>query len=40
MGMASIKKAKNPSKSKSRLLEGNKTAKKMVSSSSVKVKAQ
>jgi hypothetical protein len=27
IGMASIKKAKNPSKSKSRLLEGNKTAK-------------
>jgi hypothetical protein len=27
MGMASIKKDKNPSKSKSRLLEGNKTAK-------------
>jgi hypothetical protein len=40
MGMASIKKAKNPSKSKSRLLEGNKTAKKSVSSSSVKVMAQ
>jgi hypothetical protein len=48
---ASIKKAKNPSKSKStvikrynsvkvRLLEGNKTARKPVSSSSVKVMAQ
>ena len=33
MGMASIKKAKNPSKIKSRLLKGNKTAKKTVSSS-------
>ncbi len=40
MGMASIKKAKNPSKSKSMLLEGNKTAKKPVSSSSVKVMAE
>jgi hypothetical protein len=40
MGMASIKKDENPSKSKSRLLEGNKTAKKPVSSSSVKVMAQ
>ncbi len=40
MGMASIKKAKNPSKSKSRLLKGNKTAKKPISSSSVKVLAQ
>ncbi len=40
MGMASIKKAtKNPSKSKSRLLKGNKTAKKPISSSSVKVLA-
>jgi hypothetical protein len=39
MGMGSIKKAKNPSKSKSMLLEGNKTAKKPVSSSSVKVMA-
>ncbi len=37
MGIASIKKAKNPSKSKSRLLEGNKTAKKPISSSSVKL---
>ncbi len=34
MGMASIKKAKNPSKSKTRLLKGNKTAKKSGSSSS------
>jgi hypothetical protein len=40
MGMASIKKAKNPSKSKTRLLEGNKTSKKSGSSSSVKVMAQ
>jgi hypothetical protein len=40
MGMASINKAKNPSKSKSRLLEGNKTARKPVSSSSVKMMAQ
>jgi hypothetical protein len=40
MGMASIKKAKNPSKSKSRLLKGNKTSKKLGSSSSVKVMAQ
>jgi hypothetical protein len=51
MGMASIKKAKNPSTSKStvikrddsvkvRLLEGNKTARKPVSSSSIKVMAQ
>ena len=51
MGMASINKAKNPSISKStvikkdnsvkvRLLEGNKTARKPVSSSSVKVMAQ
>ena len=51
MGMASTKKAKNPSTSKStvikrdnsvkvRLLEGNKTARKPVSSSSVKVMAQ
>jgi hypothetical protein len=40
MGMASIKKAENPSKSKSRLLEGNKTSKKSGSSSSVKVMAQ
>jgi hypothetical protein len=40
MDMASIKKAKNPSKRKSRLLKGNKTAKKPVSSSSVKVMAQ
>jgi hypothetical protein len=40
MGMASIKKAKNPSKSKTRLLKGNKTAKKSGSSSSVKVMAQ
>jgi hypothetical protein len=40
MGMASIKKAKNPSKSKTRLLEGNKTAKKSGSSSSVKVMTQ
>ena len=40
MGMASIKKPKNPSKSKSRMLEGNKTAKKSDSSSSVKVMAQ
>jgi hypothetical protein len=37
MGMASIKKAKNPSKSKSRLVEGNKTDKKPVISSSVKM---
>ncbi len=40
MGMDSIKKAKNPSTSKSRLLEGNKTARKPISSSSVKVMAQ
>jgi hypothetical protein len=40
MGMASIKKAKNPSTSKSRLLKGNKTARKPVSSSSDKVMAQ
>jgi hypothetical protein len=40
MGMASIKKAKNPSTRKSRLLEGNKTAWKLVSSSSAKVMAQ
>jgi hypothetical protein len=40
MCMASIKKAKNPSMGKSRLLEGNKTARKPVSSSSVKVMAQ
>jgi hypothetical protein len=51
MGMASIKKAKNPSMSKStdiksnnsvkvRSLEGNKTARKPVSSSSVKMMAQ
>ncbi len=51
MVMASIKKAKNPSTRKStvikrdnsvkvRLLEGNKTARKPVSSSSVKVMAQ
>jgi hypothetical protein len=40
MGMASIKKAKNPSKSKSRLLKGNKTAKKPISSFSVKMLAQ
>jgi hypothetical protein len=40
MGMASIKKAKNASMSKSRLLEENKTARKLVSSSSVKVMAQ
>jgi hypothetical protein len=40
MGMASIKKTKNPSMSKSRLLEGNKTARKPVSSSSVKMMAQ
>jgi hypothetical protein len=40
MGMASIKKAKNPSKSKTRLLKGNKTAKKSGSCSSVKVMAQ
>ncbi len=40
MGMASIMKAKNPSKSKPSLLKGNKTAKKPVSSSSVKVMAQ
>jgi hypothetical protein len=40
MGMASIKKAKNPSTSKSRLLEENKTAMKPVSSYSVKVIAQ
>jgi hypothetical protein len=40
MGMASIKEAKNPSMSKSRLLKGNKTARKPVSSSSVKVMAQ
>jgi hypothetical protein len=33
MGMASIKKAKNPSMSKLRLLNGNKTARKLVSSS-------
>ncbi len=38
-GMASIKKAKSPCTSKSRLLEGNKTARKPVSSSSVKVMA-
>ncbi len=40
VSMASIKKAKNPSKSKSRLLEGNKIAKEPVSSSSVKVMVQ
>ncbi len=40
MGMASIKKDKIPSKSKTRLLEGNKTAKKSGSSLSVKVMAQ
>ncbi len=40
MGMASITKPKNPSKSNTRLLEGNKTAKKSVSPSSVKVMAQ
>jgi hypothetical protein len=40
MGMASIKKATNPSKSKSRLLKGNKTSKKSGSYSSVKVMAQ
>jgi hypothetical protein len=51
MGMASIKKAENPSTSKStvikrdnsvkvRLLEGNKTARKPAISSSVKVMAQ
>ncbi len=40
MGMASIKKAKNPSTSKSRLLGENKTARKPVRSSSVKVMAQ
>jgi hypothetical protein len=40
MGMASIKKAKNPSNSKTRLLKGNKTDKKSGSSSSVKVMAQ
>ncbi len=51
MGMASIKKAKNPSTSKStvikrddsvkvRLFEGNKTARKPVYSSSVRVMAQ
>ncbi len=40
MGMASIKKAKNPSKSKSRLLKGNKTSKKLGNSSNVKVIAQ
>ncbi len=40
MGMASIKKAKYPSKSKSRLVKGDKTAKKLVSSFSVKVMAQ
>jgi hypothetical protein len=40
MGMASIKKAEDPSKHKSRLLEGNKSSKKSGSSSSVKVMAQ
>jgi hypothetical protein len=40
MVMASIKIAKNPSKSMTRLLEGNKTAKKSSSSFSVKVMAQ
>jgi hypothetical protein len=40
MGMASIKKAKNPRKSKSRLLKENKTAKKLISSSCVKVMTQ
>ncbi len=40
MGMATIKKAKNPGISKSRLLKGNKTAREPVSSSSVKVMAQ
>jgi hypothetical protein len=40
MGMVSIKKAKNPSKSKSRLLKGNMTSKMSGSSSSVKVMAQ
>ncbi len=39
IGMALIKKAKYPSRSKSKLLEGNKTARKLVSSSSVKVMA-
>jgi hypothetical protein len=40
MGISSVEKAKNPSTSKSRLLEENKTARKPVSSSSVKVMAQ
>jgi hypothetical protein len=40
MGMASIKKTKNGRMSKSMLLEENKTARKPVSSSSVKVMAQ
>ena len=40
METTSITKRKNPSKSNTRLLEGNKTAKKLVSSSSVKVMAQ
>ncbi len=39
MGMAYIKKAKNPSKSKTKLLEGNKTAKKSSISYSDKVMA-
>jgi hypothetical protein len=40
MGMALVKKAKNPSTSKSRLLEENKTARKLVGSSSAKMMAQ
>ncbi len=40
IGMASITKPKNPSKSNTRLLEEYKTAKKLVSPSSVKVMAQ
>jgi hypothetical protein len=40
METTSITKRKNPSKSNTRSLEGNKTAKKLVSSSSVKVMAQ
>ena len=39
MGMASIKKAKYPSKSKSRLIKGNKTARNKDSPSSIKVLA-
>ncbi len=40
MALASIKKAKNPSTNKSRLLKGSKTARKLVGSSRVEVMAQ